>query len=69
MLNVKNKELIQALAQTAEKNLIAPELYSEYDVKRGLRDRNGAGVLCGLTEVSEVNGSRTVDGVKTEIEG
>ena len=69
MLNVKNKELIQALAQTAEKNLIAPELYSEYDVKRGLRDRNGAGVLCGLTEVSEVNGSKMVGGVKTEIEG
>ncbi|MBQ9081482.1 MAG: citrate/2-methylcitrate synthase, partial [Clostridia bacterium] len=44
-------------------------LYTKYDVKRGLRDRGGAGVLCGLTEVSEVNGTRMIDGVKTEIEG
>ena len=35
---------------------IDPNLYEEYDVKRGLRDSNGKGVLTGLTEVSDVCG-------------
>lgn len=29
-------------------------MYEKYDVKRGLRDKDGKGVLCGLTEISEV---------------
>ena len=33
---------------------IDPALYEKYDVKRGLRDVNGRGVLVGLTEISEV---------------
>ncbi len=33
---------------------IEPSLYSKYDVKRGLRDINGKGVLAGLTEISEI---------------
>ena len=33
---------------------IDPNLYVEYDVKRGLRDANGKGVLTGLTEISDV---------------
>ena len=35
---------------------INPNLYVEYDVKRGLRDSAGKGVLTGLTEISDVNG-------------
>lgn len=35
---------------------IDPELYSTYDVKRGLRDVSGKGVLAGLTEIGEVHG-------------
>ena len=31
---------------------IAPELYDEYRVKRGLRNDNGTGVLVGLTKVA-----------------
>lgn len=34
---------------------IDPDLYSKHDVKRGLRDVNGKGVLTGLTEISDVN--------------
>lgn len=64
-----NTSLIRDLSRIAQKNIIDTGLYDVYDVKRGLRDRKGAGVLCGLTEVSEVNGSRVIDGVKTEIEG
>ncbi|HBZ02502.1 MAG TPA: citrate synthase [Lachnospiraceae bacterium] len=36
-------------------------LYSKYDVKRGLRDSDGRGVLTGLTEISDVSGFR-IDG-------
>ncbi|MBQ9867678.1 MAG: citrate/2-methylcitrate synthase [Lachnospiraceae bacterium] len=48
---------------------IDQNLYLEYDVKRGLRDSNGKGVLTGLTEISDVNGSKVVDGVKLPAEG
>lgn len=41
-------------------NQIDDELYSRYDVKRGLRDLNGKGVLTGLTEIAEVK-SYTID--------
>jgi len=37
-----------------ENSKIAPELYAKYDVKRGLRDVSGRGVLTGLTEISEI---------------
>lgn len=33
---------------------IDPELYQKYEVKRGLRDISGRGVLAGLTEISEI---------------
>ena len=38
---------------------IDPELYIKYDVKRGLRDVSGKGVLTGLTEISEVQPDST----------
>ena len=44
-------------------------LYQEYDVKRGLRDSNGKGVLTGLTEISDVNGYAVVQGRKIPVEG
>lgn len=39
---------------------INPDLYGKYDVKRGLRDVNGKGVLTGLTKIAEVK-SYTID--------
>lgn len=44
-------------------------LYDCYDVKRGLRDATGKGVLTGLTKISDVVGTKEVDGVKTACEG
>ena len=41
---------------------IDPSLYTKYDVKRGLRDLNGKGVLVGLTEISDVCATKIVDG-------
>ncbi|MFV0464938.1 MAG: citrate/2-methylcitrate synthase [Lachnospiraceae bacterium] len=41
---------------------IDPSLYVQYDVKRGLRDLNGKGVLVGLTEISDVCATAILDG-------
>lgn len=55
-LIIKFSHKISELADlTLKNNNIKPSAYEEYDVKRGLRDANGKGVLCGLTEISEVN--------------
>ena len=40
--------------QWEKKNFIDPRLYKEYNVKRGLRDEDGRGVLTGLTRVAEI---------------
>ena len=50
-------------------NQIDPELYTQLDVKRGLRDINGKGVLAGLTEISEVQSKKEVDGVSVPCDG
>ena len=52
-----------------ENSRIDPELYLKYDVKRGLRDLNGKGVLTGLTNISEIISSKTVDGKSVPCEG
>ncbi|NLP43125.1 MAG: citrate/2-methylcitrate synthase [Peptococcaceae bacterium] len=39
----------------AKSSNIDPELYTKYEVKRGLRDLDGKGVLVGLTEIGEVH--------------
>ena len=40
--------------QWEKKNYIDPQLYKDYNVKRGLRDEDGRGVLTGLTRVAEI---------------
>lgn len=58
------------LSKLCEKNgKIDKELYTKYDVKRGLRDINGKGVLAGLTEISEICSSKVVDGVNVPCDG
>ncbi|HOQ17829.1 MAG TPA: citrate/2-methylcitrate synthase [Defluviitaleaceae bacterium] len=53
----KDKELFisKLSTQAKENNYIDPALYAKYEVKRGLRDISGKGVLAGLTEVGEVH--------------
>lgn len=48
------------LAKTADE--IDPELYTRYEVKRGLRDLSGKGVLAGLTRIGEVHSYIVDDG-------
>ena len=48
-------DYIKDLADLSDRNNgIKPEMYGIYDVKRGLRDINGNGVVAGLTEVSRI---------------
>ena len=48
---------------------LSPELFGKYDVQRGLRDKNGNGVVTGLTNISKIESFQMVDGVKTPCEG
>ncbi|MDD3220042.1 MAG: citrate/2-methylcitrate synthase [Lachnospiraceae bacterium] len=44
-------------------------LYGKYDVKRGLRDLNGKGVLAGLTQISNIQAYKDIDGKSVPCEG
>ena len=55
------------LAESTSK--IDPSLYAKYDVKRGLRDINGKGVLAGLTDIGNIHAYDIVDGVQIPCEG
>ena len=48
---------------------IAPRLYEEYGVNRGLRDENGNGVLAGLTNISKIKASEIINGKKVSCDG
>ena len=61
---------IRALCEMTERNSqIDPELFTELQVKKGLRDLDGNGVLAGLTNVSEVRAREIVDGVAVPCDG
>ena len=61
---------IKKLAKKAEKkNIINKELYTKYDVKRGLRNIDGKGVLAGLTNIADVVAKEEVDGKEVPCEG
>ena len=47
-------ELLRLSKLSEEAGIIDTELFTKYDVKRGLRDLNGKGVLAGLTNISDV---------------
>ena len=47
-------------------NDIKNQLYKDYDVKKGLRNEDGTGVLVGLTTIADVVGYTMVEGVKTD---
>ena len=54
---------INTLAEKiSENSVIDTELYKKYDVKRGLRDLDGKGVLTGLTDISTIKQNKLVDG-------
>ena len=66
----QNQEAVRRWARAlTENSIIDPSLYDHYGVKRGLRDKNGKGVLAGLTGISSVVGKQTVNGEEVPCEG
>lgn len=52
-----------------EADQVELRLFDEYGVQRGLRDKNGNGVLAGLTNVSRIESFQMKDGKKVPCEG
>ena len=50
-------------------DVIDPSLYTKYEVKRGLRDLDGKGVLTGLTEISRIVSSKEENGKTVSVDG
>jgi citrate synthase len=63
-------QIMSYVEMCSSTTLIEPEMYIKYDVKRGLRDVNGKGVVAGLTEISEINSFiDNPDGTRTPCDG
>lgn len=71
--NWEYSDIIPEVGVLAEKmtanSTINTELYAKYNVKRGLRDIDGKGVLTGLTDISTINQNKTVDGKLVPCDG
>jgi citrate synthase len=64
MDNIKNH-----LNEMTGNNFIEPDLYGKYNVKRGLRNTDGTGVLVGLTRIGDVHGYIVEEGEKAAVPG
>lgn len=64
-----SNEVFELADKCVKNSAIDPDLYNKYEVKRGLRDINGKGVLTGLTEISEIHSSKIVDGKTVPCDG
>lgn len=62
-------EIIHLAEMSRQAGIIEQDLFTKYDVKRGLRDVNGKGVLAGLTDISDVRASKVVNGETIPIHG
>lgn len=69
MMNSIDEYVKQQEEVCRQNDYIAPCLYDEYGVNRGLRDENGNGVLTGLTNISKIVSSKIVDGKKVSCDG
>lgn len=65
----KEEYLMEYAELSREADKLEPQLFEKYDVQRGLRDKNGNGVVTGLTNISRIESFKMVDGVKIPCEG
>ncbi|MBQ1992967.1 MAG: citrate/2-methylcitrate synthase [Lachnospiraceae bacterium] len=73
-MGIKSEETIKEFTNKYAKmcidnNAISPEMFDTYGVKRGLRDKNGKGVLSGLTNISMIKSSQVIDGKSVPCDG
>lgn len=62
-------EILELSKLCDEVSIIDSELYTKFEVKRGLRDISGKGVLAGLTDISEVRSYTVIDNEMIPCEG
>ena len=62
-------EIVRLARMSEQADIIDTELFTKYEVKRGLRDLNGKGVLAGLTNISDVRATQIVNGVEVPAHG
>ena len=60
---------ILELTKLCTAETISPELYTQYNVYRGLRDLNGNGVRAGLTNICEVTAKKIINGEEHPADG
>lgn len=64
-----NKEINRLAGELESFNKIDRDLYEKYEIRRGLRRKDGRGVLVGITRVGDVYGYDMVDGRKVPAQG
>lgn len=69
VINTEDSKKIGLFDEFAQINSIDPAYYDRYDVKRGLRNADGTGVVAGMTNISNVHGYVISDGEKLADEG
>lgn len=62
-------DILRLAEMSRSAGVIDTELFTKYEVKRGLRDLNGKGVLAGLTHISDVRASMLVNGEQIPTHG
>ncbi|MBR6315683.1 MAG: citrate/2-methylcitrate synthase [Lachnospiraceae bacterium] len=62
-------DIVRLSSLSRDADQIQNDLFIKYDVKRGLRDLNGKGVLAGLTTISDVRANKIVNGEQVPIPG
>jgi len=67
--NVRENWLKERTEKVEKVNTIDKEYYKQYDIKQGLRNSDGTGVVVGFTKIGSVHGYTYCDGEKTAIEG
>ena len=63
------KEAAVFTEECVTNNRIDPSLFGQYNIKRGLRDQDGKGVLAGITNISRIDAFEEKDGKKVPCDG
>ncbi len=66
---VKPGEFTELCDELVRYSSVNPEYFDRFEVKRGLRNRDGSGVMAGLTKVCSVDGYYIEDGERRPVEG
>lgn len=67
--DLKEDWLEERAVRVEKVNKIDKDYYRQYDIKQGLRNSDGTGVVVGFTKIGSVHGYTYCDGIKTSIEG